>query len=393
MEQLIIGGVISFLVTFYGIPVVIQVASEKKLFDVPDARKVHKAPIPSLGGLAMFSGFLIALLLTVNIAGNTSFQYYVASFLIIFLLGMKDDIIIITPIKKFVGQAIVAGLLATKGSLLITSMHGFLGINHLDPTASYFLTFFTVIGVINAFNLIDGIDGLAGSLGLITSAVFGTYFFINGDLTHALLGFTFAGALAAFLIYNFNPAKIFMGDTGSMLLGLVNVILVIRFIEMGPVFTAHPVSASPAIGFGILLLPIMDTLRVFGIRILHRRSPFSPDKNHLHHILLEKGMSHKAISLSIAGASILPITFCFLFQSLGNTAIVTGLIAFFFAGIYLLKSVKVRTQQLHVVKDEDEEWNDLAMQEEHLAASSVKLVPFYQKKGAKKAVAAGEDEP
>ena len=392
MEQLIIGGVISFLVTFYGIPVVIQVASEKKLFDVPDARKVHKAPIPSLGGLAMFSGFLLALLLTVNIAGNTNFQYYIASFVIIFFLGMKDDIIIISPIKKFVGQAIVAALLASKGGLLITSMHGFLGINHLEPTASYFLTFFTVIGVINAFNLIDGIDRLASSLALITSAVFGTYFFINGDLTHALLGFTFAGALAAFLIYNFNPAKIFMGDTGSMLLGLVNVILVIRFIEMGPVFTAHPVSASPAIGLGILLLPIMDTLRVFGIRILHRRSPFSPDKNHLHHILLEKGMSHKAISLSIAGASILPIIFCFLFQSLGNTAIVTGLITFFFAGIYLLRSVKARPQ-LHVVKDEDEEWVDTAMQEEHLANTSVKLVPFYQKKGTKKVVAAGEDEP
>lgn len=376
MEQLIIGGVISFLVTFYGIPVVISVASEKKLFDIPDARKIHTIPTPSLGGLAMFSGFLLSLLLTINLIGNTGFQYYIASFLIIFFLGMKDDLVIISPIKKFVGQAVVAALLATKGGLLITSMHGFLGIEHLEPSASYFLTFFTVIVVINAFNLIDGIDGLAGSVGLITSTVFATYFFINGDMTHALLGYAFAGSLAAFLIYNYNPAKIFMGDTGSMLLGLVNVILVIRFIEMGPVFTAHPIAASPAIGFGILLLPLMDTLRVFAIRILHRRSPFSPDRNHLHHILLERGMSHKAITLSIAGASIIPIILCFSLQGMGCTTIITGLVALFFAGIYLLKVTKPRPR-LHVVK---EDWSMDA--EERVATTSVKLIPFYQRKEA-----------
>jgi UDP-N-acetylmuramyl pentapeptide phosphotransferase/UDP-N-acetylglucosamine-1-phosphate transferase len=378
MEQLIIGGVIAFLVTFYGIPVVINVASEKKLFDIPDARKIHTTPIPSLGGLAMFCGFLLSLLLTVTLVGNTSFQYYIASFLIIFFLGMKDDLVIISPIKKFVGQAVVAALLATKGGLLITSMHGFLGIEHLDPSASYFLTFFTVIVVINAFNLIDGIDGLAGSVGLITSTVFATYFFINGDMVHALLGYTFAGSLAAFLIYNYNPAKIFMGDTGSMLLGLVNVILVIRFIEMGPVFAAHPIAASPAIGFGILLLPLMDTLRVFAIRILHRRSPFSPDRNHLHHILLERGMSHRAITLSIAGASIIPIILCFTLQGMGCTTIITGLVALFFAGIYLLKVVKPRPR-LHVVK---EEWNTTGVEGQERMATSVKLIPFYQKKEA-----------
>jgi UDP-N-acetylmuramyl pentapeptide phosphotransferase/UDP-N-acetylglucosamine-1-phosphate transferase len=379
MEQLIIGGVIAFLVTFYGIPVVITVASEKKLFDIPDARKVHTTPIPSLGGLAMFSGFLLSLLLTVNLSGNTSFQYYIASFLIIFFLGMKDDLVIISPIKKFVGQAVVAALLATKGGLLITSMHGFLGIEHLDPSASYFLTFFTVIVVINAFNLIDGIDGLAGSVGLITSTVFATYFFINGDMTHALLGYSFAGSLAAFLIYNYNPAKIFMGDTGSMLLGLVNVILVIRFIEMGPVFTAHPIVASPAIGFGILLLPLMDTLRVFAIRILHRRSPFSPDRNHLHHILLERGMSHKAITLSIAGASIIPIVLCFTLQGMGSTTIIMGMAGLFFLGIYALKITKPRPR-LHVVKEEN--WNTAELEGQERMATSVKLIPFYQKKEA-----------
>lgn len=353
MEQIIIGGIIAFLTTFYAIPVIIQVAHQKKLYDIPDERKIHKAPIPRLGGLAMFVGFILSMLLTVVIDNKNGFQYYTVAFLIIFFLGAKDDLIVLSPMRKFVGQLLVAAVLAFKGKLLITSMHGFLGLQALDPMASYLLTFFTIIVVINAFNLIDGIDGLAGSVGLITAAVFGSYFFINGDIAHALLAFTLAGSIAGFLIYNFHPARIFMGDTGSMLLGLVNAILVIHFIEMAPVYQHYPLHASPAIGFGILLMPLMDTLRVFGIRILHRRSPFTPDRNHLHHILLDKGLSHKTIALSIAVATITFSIIAFATAAMGTTVSIVSLISLFFAGIYVLMIVKPRTAKLHVVKDSD----------------------------------------
>lgn len=376
MEQLIIGGVIAFLVTFYAIPVIIQISEEKKLFDVPDERKVHKTPIPSLGGLAMFAGLMISLLLTVAFTNNTTFQYYIATFLIIFFLGIKDDIMILTPIKKFVGQLLVAAILCSKGGLLITSMHGFMGMGQLDITASYLLTFFTIILVINAFNLIDGIDGLAGSLGLITCTVFGGYFFITGDMTHALLGFVMTGSIIAFLIYNYNPAKIFMGDTGSMLLGLVNVILVIHFIETAPTAKVHPIHASPAIGFGILLLPLMDTLRVFSIRILNRRSPFSPDRNHLHHILLERGMGHKSITMSIALISLVPTVLAFSLQQLGTTTLILGLISLFFVGILLLKIIKPRPVRMRVVKTYHTV-NEPG--KEHHHPSGIKLVPLYMK--------------
>jgi UDP-N-acetylmuramyl pentapeptide phosphotransferase/UDP-N-acetylglucosamine-1-phosphate transferase len=382
MEQLIIGGVIAFLITFYAVPVIIQVAEEKKLFDVPDERKVHKTPIPSLGGLAMFAGLMISLLLTAVLANNTTFQYYIVTFLIIFFLGIKDDIVILTPIKKFVGQLLVAAILCFKGGILITSMHGFLGIGHLDATASYLLTFFTIIVVINAFNLIDGIDGLAGSLGLITCSVFGGYFFLTGDAIHALLGFSMAGSIVAFLIYNYNPAKIFMGDTGSMLLGLINVILAIHFIEAAPTANSYPIHASPAIGFGILLLPLMDTLRVFGIRILNRRSPFSPDRNHLHHILLERGMGHKAITMSIALTSIIPIILCFALQQLGTTTLILSLIGLFFTGILLLKVIKPKRGRMHVVKTytgladsgKDKQAGSSNLQQQ---PAGIKLVPLY----------------
>lgn len=359
------------MVTFYAIPVVIQVAEQKKLFDVPDERKVHKAPIPSLGGLAIFAGLMISLLLTAPLTGSSTFQYYIATFLIIFFLGVKDDIVILTPIKKFIGQVLVAAILCFKGGVLITSMHNFLGIGTLDTTASYLLTFFTIIVVINAFNLIDGIDGLAGSLGLITCTVFGGYFFLVNDMLHALLGFTVAGSIVAFLIYNYNPAKIFMGDTGSMLLGLINVILAVHFIETAPVSKVYAINASPAIGFGILLLPLMDTLRVFGIRILNRRSPFSPDRNHLHHILLERGMGHKSITLSIALTSIIPIVICFALEGLGNTVLILTQITLFFVGILLLKVIKPRKVRMRVVKtySTGKKGQDLS--------TSIKLVPLY----------------
>ncbi|MEJ7682105.1 MAG: MraY family glycosyltransferase [Segetibacter sp.] len=186
-----------------------------------------------------------------------------------FFLGIKDDIIIISPVKKFIGQLIAAAILVYKAKLVISNMDGLLGIYQINTVCSYLLTVFALVVIINAFNLIDGVDGLAGSLGLISSLVFGIFFLINQNIPYAVLAFTFAGSLVAFLIYNFHPARIFMGDTGSLMIGLVNSILVIKFIETGSSYSVYPVTASPAIGFGILLLPLMDTLRVFSIRIMN----------------------------------------------------------------------------------------------------------------------------
>ncbi|RFM29720.1 MraY family glycosyltransferase [Deminuibacter soli] len=377
MEQIIIGGIIAFLTTFYAIPVILQVAHDKKLYDLPDERKIHKEPIPRLGGLAMFIGFLISLMLTVTIDhANACFQYYIVAFLIIFFIGIKDDLVMLSPMKKMVGQVLVAAILAFRGKVVITSMYGFLGLQAIDPMSSYLLTFFTIIVVINAFNLIDGIDGLAGGIALITCSVFGTYFLINNDYAHALLGFTLAGSIAGFLIYNFHPAKIFMGDTGSMLLGVVNVILVIHFIEMAPQYQNFPVHASPAIGFGILLVPLMDTLRVFGIRIFHRRSPFSPDRNHLHHILLDKGFSHKTIAVSVGITTIAFAGLSFVLAPLmGSTMSILCLITLFFAAIYMTTRLKTRIHHMHVVKHSVE--TAPALEHEEETAQRVKLVSLF----------------
>lgn len=353
MEQIIIGSIIAFLVTFYAIPVIMKVAELKKLHDMPDERKVHKLPIPSLGGFGIFVGFAIALLLMLDFTQLAAMQYYFAAFLIIFFLGIKDDIVILSAQKKFIGQLLVAAILMFKAKLLITNMHGFMGVETIKTTLQYFLTVFTIIVIINAFNLIDGVDGLAGSLGLIASSIFGIFFLMNKDYAYASIGFGLAASILAFLIYNFHPAKIFMGDTGSMLIGLVNAILVIHFIETANSATNYKLAASPALGFGILLLPLMDTLRVFGIRIIHGRSPFSPDRNHLHHLLLDRGMNHKQVTLSLAGINIGFVVIAFIAQPLGTTFEIIGLVSLFFAGIFTLYLTKPKVR-LHVVKSIEE---------------------------------------
>ena len=216
-------------------------------------------------------------------------------------------------------------------------MHGFLGIYEIPHVASIVLTIFTIIVITNSFNLIDGVDGLAGSLGLLTTLVFGTYFLIAGQITYAVMAFALSGSIIAFLIYNFSPAKIFMGDTGSLLLGLINAILVIKFINIaGNSAVTLPLQASPAIGFAILMIPLFDTLRVFALRIFDRRSPFSPDRTHVHHFLLDIGLSHRMVTFTCVSVNMLFIVVAYFLQYLGTTTLLGILLASAFAFIGII---------------------------------------------------------
>lgn len=336
MDNILLSAALAFLITFFAIPVIIQVAKDKKLFDEPDERKVHKTVIPTLGGLGIFAGFIIATLMGVPSAITSELQYFAAAATVIFFLGIKDDIMVLSASKKFIGQLIAAGIIIKFGGIQITNMHGFLGIYEIPHIASIVLSIFTIIVITNSFNLIDGVDGLAGSLGLLTTLVFGAYFFYAGQLTYAVMAFALAGSTIGFLIYNFSPAKIFMGDTGSLLLGLVNSILVIKFITIaGNPVSNFPVEAAPAIGFAILMIPLFDTLRVFGLRILDRRSPFSPDRTHIHHFLLDLGLSHKMVTLTCVSVNIAFIAMAFFLRNLGTTPVLGILLlsAFIFIGI------------------------------------------------------------
>ncbi len=337
MDNILLSACLAFLITYFSIPVIIKVAKDKRLFDEPDERKVHKTVIPTLGGIGIFAGFIVAALMGTPLGVNAEFQYFVAAAIVIFFLGLKDDILVLSASKKFIGQLIAAGIIIKFGGITLNNMHGFLGIYEIPYYASVALTFFTIIVITNSFNLIDGVDGLAGSLGILTSLVFGLYFYFAGasQIAYAVMAFSLAGSIIAFLIYNFSPAKIFMGDTGSLLLGLINSIFVIHFISISD-NVANPISlqAAPALGFAILMIPLFDTLRVFSLRILKRRSPFSPDRIHVHHFLLDLGFSHRMITLICVSANIGFIALAYFSQNLGTTIVIGILLiaAFVFIG-------------------------------------------------------------
>jgi UDP-N-acetylmuramyl pentapeptide phosphotransferase/UDP-N-acetylglucosamine-1-phosphate transferase len=202
-------------------------------------------------------------------------------------------------------------------------MHGFLGITEIPQLVSIVFTLFTIIVIVNSFNLIDGVDGLAGCLGLLTALVFGSYFYYTGYTLYAVMAFSLAGSLIGFLIYNFSPAKIFMGDTGSLLIGLINSIMVVKFINIaGSDNSALPLEAAPALGIAILMIPLFDTLRVFSLRILDKRSPFSPDRTHVHHFLLDIGFSHRQVTFLCLGTNVAFIVLALLLRGLGTTVLI-----------------------------------------------------------------------
>lgn len=345
MDNILLSTALAFLVTFFAIPAIIQVAKEKKLFDEPDERKVHKSVIPTLGGLGIFAGFVLATLMGVPNGITSELQYFIAATIVIFFLGIKDDILMLSATKKFVGQLIAAGIIIRFGGIHLDNMQGFLGVYQIPHLASIFLTLFTIIVITNSFNLIDGVDGLAASLGLLTSLVFGVYFYMVNEIVMAVMAFSLSGALTGFLIFNFSPAKIFMGDTGSLLLGLLNSIFVIKFISIAANPTiAVPIESTPAVGFAILFVPLFDTLRVFGLRIFNRRSPFSPDRNHIHHFLLDLGLNHTKTVLICVSANIFFIAIAWFLQSIGTTQVLAVLASVAILFISLVYSLRPKTR-------------------------------------------------
>jgi UDP-N-acetylmuramyl pentapeptide phosphotransferase/UDP-N-acetylglucosamine-1-phosphate transferase len=338
---------VAFIITFLAIPIILQVAEKKNLFDIPDERKIHTNPVASLGGVGIFAGFLLASLLSVQGYLNPEFQYFFAAALVIFFLGLKDDLMILSASKKFIGQIIAASILIHLGGIRFDSMHGLFGIEGVSEGFGLALSYLTIIVVINSFNLIDGVDGLASSLGILSMLVFGIYFFIINQQAYALLSFSMAGSLVAFLIFNHQPARIFMGDSGSLMIGLLNSFLVIKFINVAnSPLVAVPVQSAVAVGFAILMVPLLDTLRVFSIRIFKGRSPFTPDRNHVHHLLLDRGLSHAAVTITCVGINIAFIAMAFLGKSMGPNYLLLIMLILAFSGLGMLYYAKPRRKMV-----------------------------------------------
>jgi len=299
---------------------------------MPGERRLHKVVVPNLGGIAIFIGVSIATLLSLHQLEFIEFRYIQASMIILFFIGIKDDILIISPRKKFIAQVLCALILIIPGGIRFTNLHGILGLDEINYVTSVFITLLAIVSIINATNLVDGIDGLAASIGIFSSIIFGAKFLVTSNEDYAILCFAIIGSLLAFLWFNVygSTNKIFLGDTGSLILGLLISITVIKYNEFALGTTPQEISFSPIFSLAILATPLADMIRVFTIRILNGKSPFAPDMNHVHHRLLKLGFSHFNSTLIIVLTNGFIITLAFAFRFLNKHALMILLIAVIF---------------------------------------------------------------
>jgi UDP-N-acetylmuramyl pentapeptide phosphotransferase/UDP-N-acetylglucosamine-1-phosphate transferase len=332
---LIASALFSMLAVMITIPVVVRVAHEKELLEVPNGRSSHLRKTPRLGGIAIFSAiaiiFLLASPITTIEEGNI--HLIVPSIVILFLIGLKDDILVIDPYKKLLAQLLAAGLVTVYTGIKLDNLYGLFGMYELSFAPAFVLSLFVFVVIINAYNLIDGIDGLAAGLGIVSFLAFGTYFFLVDVIWASVLCAVMIGALAGFIRFNFSRRnKTFMGDSGSLVVGFVLALMAVKFLQFNGTENALPIANAPTIAILILAVPLFDTLRVFTHRIVSGSGPFKADRNHIHHLILDKGFTHLQVTvlLSASNAAILLFGFSFFAQAAVSYSFAALIVSFLF---------------------------------------------------------------
>ncbi|MDR1417218.1 MAG: undecaprenyl/decaprenyl-phosphate alpha-N-acetylglucosaminyl 1-phosphate transferase [Prevotellaceae bacterium] len=298
----------SFIVAFLLLPMLIKLLTKQHLLDIGGRRKIHKGFIPSMGGIAIFVGFVFSISVWIPLSDLAYYRYFCAAMILVIITGLRDDFLPMSPRGKLFMQLLAATMVVWgEGhmSIRITSLCGFLGIYELPLFASYALSIFVIVVITNAFNLIDGLDGLAGLIGLIAFTFLAEWFLMvrdgqNHTWTMGLLLVALIGGIVAFLCYNWHPASIFMGDTGSLLLGFILSVSIIKFLQTSssPAFVSdYRFSAPLSMAIAFVIIPLFDTGRIFLLRLSQGRSPFLPDKLHIHHLLMRMGLSHSQVTM------------------------------------------------------------------------------------------------
>ena len=290
---------LSLLIILLILPMIRALALKVNLTDIPNGRKVHRQPVPLVGGIAVFVA--VSLALTFAMFHGFHLGEYVSIYLgatVLLIMGVADDKWDLGASLKLLIQLTLAHYIYLQG-FYIDTLLGVFGIYAIPHWLEYALTIVVVAGVVNAFNLMDGIDGLAASIAIFTLAMLGAFAYMLNLFNIMLICMSIMGALVGFLYYNFSKTrKIFMGDAGSLVLGFVMVVLAIALLQKAEQ------AARPDIMYGgvfaVMALPVLDALRVFKNRIRRGKSPFAADKTHLHHLFLVTGLKHKYITLLIA---------------------------------------------------------------------------------------------
>ncbi len=325
MVSVIFIAITAFLACLLTLPFIIRYSAKNNLYDAPDKRRIHTQITPSMGGIAIFAGLAIGILAWTKATTFAQTTALLAVLIIPFLIGFLDDLIHLRPLKKILGQALAAILVFFLLDIKITSLDGLFGVYELHPAISFALTFVTIILLTNSFNLIDGIDGLAGTFSLVALLFFGTWFYAVHIEHYALFCFTLVGSILAFLTQNWQPSKIFMGDTGSLVIGMTLSILAIAFMSHNaalPVGSEFKFMSTAGTALCVLIVPIVDTIRVVCIRLYLRLSPLTADKRHIHHAVVRLGKSHRLAVLLLMTIHISFIALAVVFRHYGNLAVI-----------------------------------------------------------------------
>ncbi len=257
-----------------------------------------------MGGVAIFLGSFFTLLMSFSLADWANQKYLFISLTLMFLIGLRDDVLALTPKQKLYSQFLPILLLVFLDHVTLNSTYGLIDLPFVPQWIIWFISIFTLIILTNAYNLIDGVDGLASAIGMMTLAFFGLWFYAIGDVVLSLVAMTFAGAIAGFLVFNWQPSSIFMGDTGALTIGFLLSFMAIEFINSNYALSVtHPAKfrSSVASAICVMIVPVFDTLRVIILRLRKRQSPFKADRNHLHHQLLNLKFTHAQTVLILTG--------------------------------------------------------------------------------------------
>lgn len=289
------------------IPRIVMISKKKKLFDELSARKSHTGAVPRLGGVSFLPAFLFSFTLAVGLrymlgldvaaphemAIPREFMFLVSGATVLFCVGLADDLAGVGYRIKFLAQLLSAALLLCSG-VWINNLDGLFGLHHVPAGVGALLTVLVVVLLTNAYNLIDGIDGLCSGLSILALFTFGVWFLTHHIYVYAMMSMAMGGVVTIFFFYNVmgHRMKIFMGDTGSLLLGFVIAFLGLKFYDLNINGEFYRIDAAPAVFLGIVFIPAFDTVRVFCVRMAAGLSPFYPDRRHIHHKLLRIGLTH-----------------------------------------------------------------------------------------------------
>lgn len=313
MTLILLLSFVAFLVSaacgFVSIPVILNFCKKKRLYDLPNERKVHKVAVPRLGGVSFFPSMFIAtffaLIVWVWTSHTFTFQVnawglaFAIGLTLIYFVGLVDDLVGLGAVSKFAVQIVAASLLPLCGHY-INNLYGFCGIYTIPFVIGAPLTVFVLVLLMNAMNLIDGIDGLSGTLSLLALGGFWVCFMQMGVLVYSMLIAGLMGVLVPYLYFNLlgdpqKNRKIFMGDSGSLTLGFILGVLLVK-LAMGDPHVNPPITGSLGLALTFVLVPVLDVARVILVRIRHRQPLFKADKNHIHHKLLRAGFTqHQAL--------------------------------------------------------------------------------------------------